>query len=165
MYLKFLKVFASFNKILGYISGSLVLASAFVMLYDVVMRYFFGAPSIRAPFIAAFLMLGAIFIGTAYALQSGGHVRVEMLAEKLKPTPRKLVLSVGYSFALIFIYVLTRQLFNATISAYANDWRAVGHLPLPMVYLYGIMTFGLLMMIIGLGIAFVNIWYKKEDTK
>lgn len=152
----------SFNKILGYIAGALVLCSAFVMLYDVVLRYAFNAPSLRAPFIAAYLMLAAIFSGTSYALWHGGHVSVDLLIAKLKPIPRKICLTVGYVFSLIFLYYLTRACFNFAVTAATDGWRAMGHFPIPMVYLYGIMVFGLSLLIISILCKIYEVWFKKE---
>ena len=60
-------------------SAALILAAALVMLYDVIMRYAFRSPSLYAPYIAAFLSLGSVFLGTPYALQAGGHVHVELI--------------------------------------------------------------------------------------
>ena len=152
------------NKAQGYIGGGLVMATALVMLYDVVMRYIAGSPSIRAPFLASFLMLSAIFVGTAYALQHGGHVHLSILLDKLKPLPVKICLTVGYCFAGIFVYFLARESFNHAVTAARMNRVAVGHLPVPLSILYGIMVFGLAMLLISLAGKLVEVWLNKEDN-
>jgi TRAP-type C4-dicarboxylate transport system permease small subunit len=151
-----------FTKILGYIAGALVLCSAFVMLYDVILRYAFSTPSLRAPFIAAYLMLAAIFSGTSYALWHGGHVSVDLLVVRLKPMARKICVTAGYIFSLIFLYYLTRACFNFAVTAATDGWRAMGHFPIPMVYLYGIMVFGLALLLISILCKIIEVWFKKE---
>jgi len=150
------------NKILGYISGALILVAAVVIMYDVVCRYFFNSPSLYAPYISAFLMLGAIFIGTAWALQAGGHVYVELLTDKMKPLPRKISFTVGYAFSMVFVFALTRACFNFSLTAAAANWKAQGNLPIPSVILYGVMAFGSALLLVTLVAKVIETWRKKE---
>jgi len=161
---KFLNGLKAVNRVLGYVSGALVLASAFVMLYDVILRYVFHSPSIRAPFLAAFLMLGAIFIGAAHTLFHGGHVNVEILIDKFSAVPKRICLSLGYIMSIVFMGYLTRACFNFAVTAARDGWRAMGHLPVPMVYLYGIMVFGSSMLMLALFAKLCALWTTKEGN-
>jgi TRAP-type C4-dicarboxylate transport system permease small subunit len=147
-----------FNKICGYVAGCIILLSALVIMYDVVCRYFFNAPSLYAPYISAFLMLGAVFIGTAYALQAGGHVFVELLVEMMPPMPRRISLTVGYVFSMIFVGALTRACGQFAVKAVQSNWKAQGNLPIPSVILYGVMTFGSAMLFITLVMMIIELW-------
>jgi TRAP-type C4-dicarboxylate transport system permease small subunit len=151
-----------FNKICGYIAGALILISAGVIMYDVVCRYFFNSPSLYAPYISAFLMLGAVFIGTAYAMQAGGHVFVELLVDKMGSTLRRVSVTVGYVFSLIFVGALTRACWQFSVRAVENSWKAQGNLPIPSVILYGIMTFGSAMLFITIITMTVSVWRNRE---
>ncbi|MCL1896286.1 MAG: TRAP transporter small permease subunit [Clostridiales bacterium] len=149
------------NKVCGYISGMLILIAAIVIMYDVVCRYFFNSPSLYAPYIAAFLILGAVFIGTAWALQAGGHVFVELVTDKLKPLQRKVCFTIGYSFAMVFVGALTRACWNFSLTAAEAGWRAQGNLPIPSVILYGVMTFGAALLFVSLFAKIVETWRAK----
>jgi TRAP-type C4-dicarboxylate transport system permease small subunit len=152
------------NKIFGYISGILILISALVIMYDVVCRYFFNAPSLYAPYISAFLMLGAVFVGTAYALQAGGHVFVELFIDRMNPLLRKICLTVGYLFSMIFIGALTRACWQYALTAVEKNWKAQGNLPIPSVILYGVMTFGAALLFVTLVMMIVDVWRNKSEV-
>jgi TRAP-type C4-dicarboxylate transport system permease small subunit len=153
-----------FNKLCGYIASILILISAGVIMYDVVCRYFFNAPSLYAPYISAFLMLGAVFIGTGYALQAGGHVFVELLVDKMRPLPRRISFTVGYVFSMVFVGALTRACWQFSVKAVQNGWKAQGNLPIPSVILYGVMTFGAALLFITLIMMIVDIWRNGGGT-
>jgi len=153
-----------FNTKLGYIAGLLILATAVVTMYDVVARYFFNSPSLYIPFISAFLILGAIFIGTSWAMQAGGHVFVEIVTDKLKPLPRKICFTIGYAFAMFFVGHLFNACFGFAQIAVANNWKAQGNLPIPSVILYGVMSFGTAMLFITLIMKAIETWRPKTDN-
>lgn len=153
-----------FNRICGYIAGVFVLGSAAVMLYDVFSRYVFKAPSLYAPYIAAFLVLGAAFVGTAYALQAGGHVHVEIIVDKLKPLPRKICYTIGYCFSIVFVYFLTRACWKYATEAVINNWKAQGNLPIPSVILYGVMVFGSALLGITLLVKIYQTWTDNKQA-
>jgi TRAP-type C4-dicarboxylate transport system permease small subunit len=132
------------------------------MMYDVLMRYIFRAPSPYASNLASFLLLGAIFIGTSYTLWHGGHVRIESIIAKLKGLRKKIILSIGYAFSLFFLIHMARACYGLAVSAAATGRMAMGHLPMPMVYLFGIMVFGLVMLIIAVLAKTVELWQEKE---
>ncbi|MDR1571187.1 MAG: TRAP transporter small permease [Clostridiales Family XIII bacterium] len=147
-----------FNRICGYAAGAIILLSALVIMYDVVCRYFFNAPSLYAPYIAAFLMLGAVFIGTGYALQAGGHVFVELLVDKMRPALRRVSLTIGYAFSMVFVGALTRACWQFSVKAVQSGWKAQGNLPIPSVILYGVMTFGSALLLATLVMMIVELW-------
>jgi len=157
-----LKWLRRITRALGYVAGALIIASALVMLYDVVLRYVFNSPSLIAPFLAAFLMMGGIFLGTAHALDFGGHVNVDILITKLKPLPGKICMTIGYALSLVFVYFLTRACYDWVLIAADRGLRAVGQLPMPMVYLYGVMFVGTALLMLSLAAKLFEVWYKKE---
>jgi TRAP-type C4-dicarboxylate transport system permease small subunit len=106
-------------------------------------------------------MLGAVFIGTAYAMQAGGHVFVELLVDKMNPAMRRVSITVGYIFSMIFVMSLTRACWQFSVSAVQNNWKAQGNLPVPSVILYGVMTFGSALLFITLIVMIVDVWKNK----
>jgi TRAP-type C4-dicarboxylate transport system permease small subunit len=152
------------NKICGYASGIMILIAAAVIMYDVVCRYFLNSPSLYAPFISQFIMLGAIFIGTSWALQAGGHVYVELLTDKLPPLPRKICFTIGYVFSMIFVGALASACFSFTLTAAESNWKAQGNLPLPSVILYGVMSLGAALLFITLIMKIVETWKQKKEV-
>lgn len=158
-----MNIIKKFNRILGYIAGAMVFIAACVMIYDVFCRYVLSSPSLYAPYIAAFLVLGATFIGTAYALQAGGHVYVELLVDKLGGLPRKIMRTIGFAFSIVFVVFLCRACWQFAVDAFTNNWKAQGNLPIPSVILYGVMVFGAAMLVITLVIAIVDLWKGRKE--
>ena len=153
------------NKAFGYIAGLLIFVAALVMFYDVISRYIFNAPSLYAPFIAAFLVLGAIFMGVSYSFQSGGQVYVEILIEKLPLLPQKIVFTCGYVLSLLFIGTLTKSCWDYAVKAWEGNWKAQGNLPIPTVILYGVMIGGLVLLLLTIVLKMIEIWSRKKTEE
>jgi TRAP-type C4-dicarboxylate transport system permease small subunit len=154
-----------FTTILGYVSGFMIFLTGVIMLYDVFARYFLGSPSVWAQSISQYLILAAAFFGTSYCLQSGGHVHVEILVDRVRPLPRRILFTLGYLFALIFAAALLKSCWEYAVMAYQFAWDAQGNLPLPSVILYGIMVFGSVMLILTLLARVVEIWRKGDEKE
>jgi TRAP-type mannitol/chloroaromatic compound transport system permease small subunit len=63
----------------GKLAALTVVVLAILMLYDVVLRYAFNAPTTWGNDLNAFLMGGAFVMSIAYALSTDSHVRVDLL--------------------------------------------------------------------------------------
>ncbi len=72
--------FSNFLAILGRLAIVILVVA---MLYEVLARYVFDAPTLWA-FDISYMLNGSIFIlGAAYALQQDAHVRIDFLSQKL----------------------------------------------------------------------------------
>jgi len=151
------------NTFCSYIAGVFISLSALIMFYDVLGRYIFNSPSLFAPFVVAFLTLAALFFGIGYSLQAGGQVHIETLVDKLPPMGKKICLSIGYCFTLIFAAILLRQCFIITGRAIDLKWLTVGNVLMPMFILYAIMTLGYFLLIVAVISKFIQLWAKKKD--
>ena len=66
------------------------------VVYEVVARYAFAAPTIWA-FEITYMLYGAMFmLGAAYALRAGAHIRTDFFYEGWSPRTRGIVDSVAY---------------------------------------------------------------------
>ncbi|MCP1335754.1 TRAP transporter small permease subunit [Futiania mangrovi] len=74
------------DRLSGALAGVAVLLTAGMigaMLYEVVARYFFGAPTIWSNDIS-YMLNGAVFmLGAAYTLRHDGHVRIDVLQQMM----------------------------------------------------------------------------------
>src|SRR5262245_33075615 len=69
----------------GLLAAIIVAALAGCVALEVVMRYFFGAPTRWVIEFAEYALLWLAFLAGAWILRAEGHVRVEMLTETLSP--------------------------------------------------------------------------------
>ncbi|MBA7700587.1 hypothetical protein ES703_109303 [subsurface metagenome] len=80
----------------------LVLIIMSITVYDVVMRYFFNAPTVWAYELAGLLLGPLWLLGGAYVLLHDGHVRLDILYRRF--SPRKQAIIDMVTFTLLFFY-------------------------------------------------------------
>jgi TRAP-type mannitol/chloroaromatic compound transport system permease small subunit len=69
----------AFSRVCGVLAAFLVVALIVLMLYDVMMRYVFNAPTLWGYDVNTFLMGAAFILSVAYALSLDAHVRVDLI--------------------------------------------------------------------------------------
>ena len=90
--------------------GWMILPMIFSLVYEVVARYFFNAPTVWANDMATILYGAFFMLGSAYALQRQQHIRTDWLYEKWSIRTRGIVDSICYIFLyfpglIIFLWV------------------------------------------------------------
>lgn len=74
------------SHVCGMLAALLVIVLVVLMLYDVVLRYAFNAPTSWGNDLNAFLMGGSFVLSIAYAMSTDAHVRVDLLYnERTRP--------------------------------------------------------------------------------
>jgi len=83
-----------FDHIIGSLAGAagvLIIGMMLIMCYEVVMRYFFNRPPAWAVEISEYLLFLIAFLGAAWLLKLGGHVRVDIVLGRLNPKAQTLL--------------------------------------------------------------------------
>ncbi len=73
------------DTLLAEIGGWLIIVMMLTISYDVFMRYMFGAPTKWSLEINEYLLLAVVYLSGAWALPTGGHVRVDIVYKHLSP--------------------------------------------------------------------------------
>ena len=95
----------AFSRKEGEWSALLILPLTFIVLYEVVMRYVFDAPTIWG-FEATMFIYGVHFmLGLAYTDVTDGHVKVDIFTSRAKPRTQAIIVII--SNLLIFLPVFT----------------------------------------------------------
>jgi TRAP-type mannitol/chloroaromatic compound transport system permease small subunit len=89
------------SDLLGVISATLFLLLVANVVYDVVMRYAFNDVSIAFQEMEWHLFSAVFLLGVPYALKAGGHVRVDILYEKLSRKVQAWIDVLGVLFFLL----------------------------------------------------------------
>ena len=101
----------------GLLAGFATLAIVLSVTYDVLMRYFLDQPQLFVDEVAGFLQVLLIFAGAAYTFRVGGHVRVDLVTNAVRPATRAwlrvVTLLVGVVFLAIVIWVTTQSAYTA----------------------------------------------------
>ena len=130
------------NVICATLSGLVLLFVTFSIFVDVILRYFFNRPSIWVTEITTYLFLYIIFLGTAYALQEGSHIRVTFLVDRFNDKSTRIINLATAIFAMIFSFVLLWETSEMTWYAFEEKWTSPTMLNAPYAYIYVAMVFG-----------------------
>lgn len=107
------------NAKFAWIVAFLIVPMLAIMIWEIVMRYFFNAPSQWAYEISLFLYGGYIVLGGAYTHLAGGHVNVDIIWGQLPPRGRALLDVLTSVFAFLFLGVL----FWVSLKITINSWQ------------------------------------------
>ena len=98
-----------FDTLLAEIAGWLVVIMMLIISYDVFMRYVFDSPTRWSLEISEYLLLAVVYFSGAWALPAGGHVRVDIIYNKLSKKTQALVeIFLGF-LGFIFTAILTYE--------------------------------------------------------
>ena len=110
-----------FTRLFGYIGASIISALIIAMVYEVISRYFFSAPT-KWAFEMAYMLMGTSFMfGLAYCMQMGRHIRVDFVYGHVSPKARQVIDLAGYAFLVPMLLWLTWGLWEYFTEAYRVD--------------------------------------------
>lgn len=144
---KIFSVVEKINTIAATLAGFVLLFVTFAIFVDVFLRYFFNRPSIWVTEVSTYLFLYIIFLGTAYTLQKGMHIRVTFLQNFFNDRVKKIIDMITSLFALTFSVVLLWQTSIMTWAAFTESWTSPTMLNAPYAYIYVIMVFGSILLV------------------
>ncbi|MBN9888916.1 TRAP transporter small permease [Salipiger abyssi] len=87
--------------ILGSAALAVIVAS---FAYEVVMRYFFNAPTRWASDLVSFLLLTSVFLAAPWLTREGGHVSITLLPDLLPAKWARRVIAAGFLVAAIVCF-------------------------------------------------------------
>lgn len=109
---------AGLSYLSGRVAALLMLPLVFAMVYEVVSRYVFDAPTQWA-FEASYMMMGTIFLlGLSYALRNDAHVNVNFMHDHLPKRVTALIDVVGFLAMTGMLIWLTDALVDGVIRTY-----------------------------------------------
>ncbi len=74
-----------------YLAGTMVICVMITTCAEIVLRYFFKRPIFWATEITEYCLLYVTFLGTAWLLGKDGHVRIDLLVNRLNPKAQAFV--------------------------------------------------------------------------
>lgn len=102
----------------GRLGAFVVLPLVLAMVFEVVSRYVFSAPTVWA-FELSYMMMGTIFLlGLSYAVLVNAHVNVDFLHQVLPPRGVAVIDAIGYILMAGMLFWLTNTLIDNIFSVY-----------------------------------------------
>ena len=121
------------NEIVGKAVSYVAVIFAGMIIYDVVMRYGFNAPTLWA-FDLTMMFFGFYFVLLGgYALRHQAHVKVDLVTENLPSRPRQIVEVLGYLiFFFPFCWVFVTKSWEFALRSYAQGETTYGAVQIPV---------------------------------
>jgi tripartite ATP-independent transporter DctM subunit len=134
----------------GFISAAALAAMTGIVVFEVVSRYIFNAPTSWVTEIGTYLFVAIAFLGLASAQRANAHIQVEALVAML-PVPVRERLEVATLWlGVIFVVFTAWHTARFTYLDYVNDARDWGLLSTPQWMPQAPMTVGLLLFVSAL---------------
>lgn len=128
------------------LAGALMLFITLAICREVVMRYFFKAPSIWVIQTCEYSLLWIVFLATTWLLREGGHVSVDVIHGHLPPRARAIVDVVTHSLAGLACAVVTYLGAQYTYDCIVNGVTDVRAVTVPKYAVFIIIPIGSLLL-------------------
>ena len=120
------------NLLLGYISGLGILLMGLILCYEVICRYFFKSPTIWAQETSIYLFIWTMLAGSAYTLQKGKHVRIDLLIEHLSLRTQHIIEMITSFVGMVFCAIVSWQAYEMIAASVGYDKVSATLLRVPM---------------------------------
>lgn len=96
---------------------------AFIVVYEVIARYLFDAPTIWAYDLSLFLFGYIAALGGAYAQQKKAHINVDILYLSVSPKVKNIFNLISYSLGIFFLIIIFYMSITKFNEALEFDYR------------------------------------------
>lgn len=153
------------NRAFTALAGVMAVAILAVILYDVVMRNAFGAPTVWALDVSRFLLVYLFFLALAPALEAGTHVSVDVVMHWISPVAARRLGIVATALTILFGLIVLWQVTRATADAFVRDEMFPTAVPMRMKYIYWIGPVGTLQFVLTAIVALAEQWTPSSDSR
>lgn len=111
------RLLGKLTRLAAVIAGLLLLLTALIICYEIIVRDFFHSPTEWVLEVATYAIIIAGFLGLAVAFRDNAHVRVDIFAGRFAPeTKRKLDMVLNVIAFLLFLIMMTESMDLVTSS-------------------------------------------------
>ena len=139
-------IFDRTNDVLVILAGAVLIFVVACVTVDVVLRYFFNAPIIWSVVVNENNLLYITFLATAWVLRREGHVRVELLLNRLNPKAENLLGIITSIIGVIICLVVTWYGSLVTWKDFQSGYYIPTHVAIPEVYCLFIVPVGMFLL-------------------
>lgn len=164
--MKYPRVLRLINQTMARIAGVMIFVIGILAVFEAVMRTFFSAPTSWSLDISTYLLIWAVFLGSAYAFQEKGHVAVDLLRDAVEKrwskAPRRVMAFIGYAIALVVLIVLMRAGFMLAKTALDTNQLTYANAQIPAFILWLAVVVGSVMMVITVVFIILDLFTTDE---
>ena len=148
-----MRIFESVLKWVGYIGGWGGAVFTFLMTLlitvDVIGRAF-GMPTYVAVEMSGYMLIGIVFLGLAYTMRKGKHIKITLLTDRFPPRMRQLLEIAALFVALVFIGWFAWSTFGPAKVNFVLKITSLTIVGTPLWIPYGFIAVGLGMLAVEL---------------
>ncbi|MFC1982490.1 TRAP transporter small permease subunit [Chloroflexota bacterium] len=119
------------NMLSGVFTGLVLLLMVFLVVYEVSVRYIFRTPDVWSMDIIRFMMVGIVFLATAYVALVKGHIRVDLLIIHLPHRVQAWMNLITAFLCVLVGIVFLWGFFNQAVQSYVGKWGSTNLLHTP----------------------------------
>lgn len=112
------------NRVLYYVSSIAIVLSAFILTYEVIVRYVLRIPTIWEIESSVYLTVMATYLGAAYGLKDGAHINIDLITRLLPKRFMEKLSLVTSVIAFVFCLLLAWKGWLMWWEATAKGWRS-----------------------------------------
>lgn len=157
--------FSKISSALSYVSMAIVFLLMVILIVDIILRYFFKSGLLGSLELIEMGMVMLIFCGFAYTETVKGHVRVDILLNKIKSRRARCFID---GIVYIFMSVIGFAVTYASFMKVAKEGASTGVLLIPLVPFEMVMGIGMALFTLVLfleGLISVTKTFLKEEPE
>ena len=120
------------NIMIGKVSSFLILILVVIIMYEVVSRYIFNAPTQWVNELSEYLLTGVVMLGGAYCLAENEHVRVDILHHNFSHRTKVVIEIFTFLLVLTFVTAIVWKGGEVSIDTFIHDRRSMSVMEMPL---------------------------------
>ncbi len=141
-------LFENINNLFAFVAGIIVIFTMLAVVYEVVMRYLFRSPTLWTVEVSGYSLLYITFLGSGWVLMHEGHVKIDLLTNRLKPNTQVILNIITSIFGFIVMSVIAWYSARVTWDSYQTNYLAATELQTPLFIVFLIIPIGSLLLVI-----------------
>ena len=133
-------------KVMIIIASILLAFSTLSVSAEIVLRYFFNKPQVWVTEISEYIILYIAFLVVAWVLKEDGHVKVDLLLNRLNPRAQAMLNIITSGISAIVCLILTYYGLQVTVQLFQENYFTPTILHIPKFIFTAVIGFGLLLL-------------------
>jgi len=150
------KIIETGSELLAVLAGFLIFIMSLLSTYEAVIRTVFNTPTKWTLPVSIFLMIYAIFLSSAFCFLKEGHIRIELVLDKLGESKRRVFLAIGYVLCALVVAVLSWRGIILTSRSLQSGWLTQTAFQVPIGYINIAIPIGCFLMMLALSILLLE---------
>jgi len=152
---KVLSVIDAIPRLLGYLSGVIVVASILLTLIEVIIRYFWGNSLLLADEFGGYFVVAIGFFAVALTWKEKGHVRVSLVISRISQKAVNWIRIITFFLSLVFSCAFTYSCYKFIHQSFHFNTRSGSWMNVPMAYVQLPMIIGITLMTLIILLEFI----------